>query len=205
MYLHGFYLSSSFTSLIKVAGMGTSATTEAIFSTTGLAYWEEMEESAAITALALFNLFLLLEMILPVISFMPESLIMSRITEPATSPRPLFGKRTTRELENLAESSWGMDIVFVSFSLIIFFLALRTALFMASAVSPALPRPKPTEPFLSPATNATEKENLRPPATTLVTRRIFKIFWSNSGFTRPKDDPLRLLFFFSLSFSINYY
>src|SRR3989344_3656909 len=105
------------------------------------------------------------------------------------------------ELENLAESSWGIDIVLVRFSLTIFFLALRSALFIASAVSPALPKPKPTAPFLSPATSATLNENLRPPATTLVTRRMFKIFWSNSGFGRPKEDDRRLLFFFSLVFS----
>src|SRR3989344_6354152 len=95
-----------------------------------------------------------------------------------------------------------MDIVLVKFSLTIFFFAFRTALLIAKAVSPALPNPKPTDPFLSPATNATLKENRRPPATTLVTRRIFIIFWSNSGFDRPKEEDRRPLFFFSFTFSI---
>ena len=36
-------------------------------------------------------------------SFIPESFTMSRMTEPATSPRPLLGIGTTWELENLAE------------------------------------------------------------------------------------------------------
>src|SRR3989344_4086518 len=86
-----------------------------------------------------------------------------------------------------------------------FFLALRTALLIASAVSPALPSPKPTDPFLSPATSATEKENLRPPATTRVTRRIFKIFWSNSGLDLGKEEPLRWLLLFSpLSFLLSF-
>src|SRR3989344_2564264 len=84
-----------------------------------------------------------------------------------------------------------MDEVLVKFGLPIFFLALRRALLIASEVSPALPRPKPIPPFLSPATSATEKENRRPPATTRVTRRIETIFWSNSGFGRPKDEPRR--------------
>src|SRR3989344_8715692 len=95
-----------------------------------------------------------------------------------------------------------MDIVFVKFNLIILFFAFLTALLIARAVSPAFPKPKPTDPFVSPAINATLKENLRPPATTLVTRRMFIIFWSNSGLARRKDEDRRLLFFFSLSFSM---
>src|SRR5665648_42822 len=47
-----------------------------------------------------------------------------------------------------------MDIVLVRFNLTIFFLAFRSALFIARAVSPAFPKPKPTLPFLSPATVA---------------------------------------------------
>src|ERR1035437_7358236 len=98
-----------------------------------------------------------------------------------------------------------MDIVFVKLSLTIFFFAFLNALFIASDVSPAFPIQSPTAPFLSPATSATLKENLRPPATTRVTRRIFKIFWSNSGLGLEKDEDRLLLFFLSFPFSIFLY
>src|SRR3989344_7853958 len=174
-------------------------------SGSGLEYFEEMGARAVITAFALFNLFLLLDKIFPVISLMPASFTISRTTDPATNPRPLLGINDTKALPNLAFISKGMDIVFVSFNLTIFFLAFRSDLLIAREVSPAFPRPKPTEPFLSPITIATEKENLRPPATTRVTRLILIIFWSNSGLGRPKDRGLRLLFLFSLVFSMFFY
>src|SRR3989344_3798268 len=192
MYLHN-YSSLTISCLATTVGLSAGGC---------LKYLEEISFSAAMVALALFSLLVLRDKIFPVISLAPAKFTISRMTEPATRPRPLLGYNATLELANLAKSSCGMDKVLVSLSLTIFFLALRSALLMASAVSPALPSPKPTLPFLSPATNATEKENRRPPATTRVTRRISKIFWSNSGLGRPKPVPRRPVFLFSFLFSI---
>src|SRR3990167_8471257 len=58
------------------------------------------------------------------------------------------------------------------------------ALLRASVVSPALPKPTPTLPFLLPMMSATEKEKRLPPATVRDTRRMFIIFWSNSLLAR---------------------
>src|SRR3990167_7399954 len=65
------------------------------------------------------------------------------------------------------------------------------ALLRASVVSPALPKPTPTLPFLLPMMSATEKEKRLPPATARDTRRMFIIFWSNSLLARGGRPPRR--------------
>ena len=59
----------------------------------------------------------------------------------------------------------------IYFTFIIFFRASRAAFSIASAVLDAFPTPTPTDPVRFPKTSATLKLNLRPPATTRVTRR----------------------------------
>src|SRR3989338_9371949 len=150
---------------------------------------------AATAALAMFNLFLDTDIIFAETSFMPASSITFLAALPAIVPLKGAGRIIIRALEYLASTSWGIDIDFVKLTLIIFFLAFLTALSMASAVSPALPMPTPTEPFLFPAIRATLKLNLLPPETTLATLLILIIFWSNSGLTRSARPPIFLVFF----------
>src|SRR3989344_3548737 len=110
----------------------------------------------------------------------PASSKTGRTEEPATSPRPGAGISETTDAQYFVDTSCGMEKSEVRLTVMRFFFALRVALSIARVVSPALPRPTPTLPFLLPMIIATEKENLRPPATTRATRRIVIIFWSNS-------------------------
>src|SRR6185312_11192502 len=105
-------------------------------------------------------------------SVIPASSSTGRIDEPATKPRPFAGIKDTTDAVYLAEVSYGIELFLVKGTVIMFFLALRTALSIASVVSPALPKPTPTLPFLLPMMMATLNEKRRPPATTRATRRI---------------------------------
>src|SRR3990167_815096 len=135
---------------------------------------------ALIAALALLRPFLLPELSLATVLVMPASSSTGRTEETATSPRPRTGKSATREAAYLADTSCAIELSLVRATVIMCFLASRTALSIASVVSPALPKPTPTLPFLLPMMSATEKEKRRPPATVRATRRIVIIFWSNS-------------------------
>ena len=99
MYLHKIYYS------LITSATETSLLLTTVVSGINFSYFEEIGIRASMTAFALFNLFLLFDTIFHVTSFIPDNFIISRITEPATSPRPLFGRSLTFELENFAESS----------------------------------------------------------------------------------------------------
>ncbi len=123
---------------------------------------------------------------------MPASSSTGRTEEPATRPRPRTGMSSTRDAVYFADTLWAIELSLVRLTVIIFFLALRTALSIASVVSPALPKPTPTLPFLLPMMSATEKEKRRPPATVRDTRRMVIIFWSYSLLARGgRFDDLR--------------
>lgn len=67
----------------------------------------------------------------------------------------------------------------------VFFAAL-TAFSTATDTSPALPRPNPTRPALSPIATAARKRSCRPPLVTFVTRETWRRTSSNSFFTGSK-------------------
>ena len=95
--------------------------------------------------------------------------------------------------EALAFTSCAIEFVFVSFTVIMCFLASLAAFSMASEISLAFPVPTPTLPFRSPMIIATLKEKRRPPATTRATRRTSIDFCSYSGLTRSgRPRPSRL-------------
>src|SRR3989344_4390188 len=139
---------------------------------------------ASIAARALLRPFLLPEWILATMLVMPASSSTGRTDEPATRPRPRTGMSSTREAVYFADTRWAIELSLVRLTVIMFFLALRTALSIANVVSPALPSPTPTLPFLFPMMRATEKEKRRPPATVRDTRRMVIIFWSYSLLAR---------------------
>src|SRR5258708_34669212 len=58
---------------------------------------------------------------------------------------------------------------------------------IASALSPALPRPTPTRPFLSPTTTSALKLKRRPPFTTLAERLMNTTFSTSSSDEPPKE------------------
>src|SRR3989344_4086280 len=139
---------------------------------------------ASMAARALLSPFLLPEFIFATMLVMPASSSTGRTEEPATSPRPRTGMSSTRDAVYLADTLWAIELSPVRLTVIMFFFALRTALSMASVVSPALLTPTPTLPFLLPMISATEKEKRRPPATVRETRRMVIIFWSYSLLAR---------------------
>src|SRR3954453_7717636 len=67
-----------------------------------------------------------------------------------------------------------------------FFFACSPPLRMASGTSLALPRPAPTWPWPSPTTTSAEKENRRPPLTTLATR----LMWTTRSFSSGRSFGL---------------
>ncbi len=90
------------------------------------------------------------EWILATVFVTPASSSTGRTDEPATKPRPCAGINDTRAAQYFAETSCAMELSFVRLTVIMCFFASRTALSIASVVSPAFPRPTPTLPFLLP-------------------------------------------------------
>src|SRR3989338_3919557 len=103
---------------------------------------------ALIVALAILSLFLEDERILAVTSVMPASSNTIFTDEPATMPRLGAGRMDTVPEDSFADTSCGILMDSVVATRIMCFFASRMAFSMASAVSPALPKPTHTLPFL---------------------------------------------------------
>src|SRR6185437_1819073 len=87
---------------------------------------------ASIAARALLRPFLEPEWSLATMSVIPASSSTGRTDEPATKPRPRAGMSDTTDAVNFAWVSYGIELFLVKATVIIFFLALRTALSIAS-------------------------------------------------------------------------
>src|ERR1700730_6265859 len=103
-------------------------------------------------------------------SLTPASSMTARMLPPEITPVPgEAGLSSTLAAPDLKLTSCGMVVPTMG-TVTMLRLAISTPLRMASGTSRALPRPAPTRPFMSPTTIRAEKENLRPPLTTLATR-----------------------------------
>src|ERR671916_247796 len=127
-------------------------------------------------------------------SLTPASSRTARTPPPAITPVPSeAGLRRTSELSNLPITSCGMVVLRIG-TWNMFRLARSWPFWMAAGTVFALPRPAPTRPLPSPTTTSALKLNLRPPLTTLATRRISTtLSWNSlSRLPRPPPRPPRL-------------
>jgi len=101
---------------------------------------------------------------------MPDASMTARIAPPEITPVPgAAGFIRIFAAPHLKRTSCGIVVPTMG-TWIMFRFATSTPLRIASGTSRALPMPAPTRPFWSPTTIRAEKENLRPPFTTLATR-----------------------------------
>src|SRR5579875_101585 len=123
---------------------------------------------------------------------MPAASTTARTPPPAMTPVPAAAGFINTRAALYLTSIWCGIVRPDSGTVTIDFLAASTAFRIDSGTSPALPRPTPTRPFLSPTTTMLLKLKRLPPCTTLATRLICTTCSSNSFSSPPKRREFRL-------------